>query len=120
MTFDVKGAAAKLAEKDYGGALVTNETSKQPPAGTSNILSGDPERVITVLYNLSASEVYAGFTGSVGPFSGMLIPPNGGFLLMNAVEDYEVATLPVFVYTPIPNPDLYIMTTRRESGRQEG
>jgi len=114
------GAAAKLAEKDYGGGLVTDETSKQPALGTSNILSGDPERVITVLYNLSASAVYAGFTGSVGTFSGMLIPPNGGFLLINAVEDYEVATLPLFIYTPVANPDLYIMTTRRESGPVEG
>lgn len=115
-----KGAAALLAEKDLKGSMVTNEQAIQPGAGTSNLIGGDPERTIILVYNLSSSEVYVSFTSAVGPFSGILIPPAGGFLMINAVEDYEVATLPLWVYTAVANPELYIMTTRRETGLNGG
>lgn len=114
-----KGAAALLAEKDLKGSLVTNERNPTTVAGAGNVLNGDPERTIMLLYNLSASEIYAGFSGDVGASNGILIPPAGGFMMLNVTEDYEATTLPIWVYSAAAGNQLYIMTTRRESGLGE-
>lgn len=114
-----KGAAALLAEKDLKGSLVTNERNPVTVVGAQNILAADPERTIMMLYNLSASEIYVGFTGSVGADNGFLIPPSGGFIQLNVTDDYEAVTLPIFVYSAAAGNQLYIMTTRRETGLEE-
>lgn len=114
-----KGAAALLAEKDLQGSLVTNEINPVTVVGAQNVLGADPERTIMLLYNLSASEIYVGFSGNVGINNGMIIPPSGGFIVINVTEDYEVVTLPIFVYSAAVGNQLYIMTTRRESGLEE-
>ena len=114
-----KGAAALLAEKDLKGSLVTNEINPLTVAGAQNILGADPERTIMLLYNLSVSEIYVGFSGDIASNNGMLVPPSGGFLMINVVEDYEAVTLPIYVYSAAANNQLYIMTTRRETGLQE-
>lgn len=114
-----KGAAALLAEKDLQGSLVTNEINPVTVVGAQNVLGGDPERTIMLLYNLSASEIYVGFSGNVGANNGMIIPPAGGFLTLNVTDDYEAVTLPIFVYSAVGGNQLYIMTTRRETGLKE-
>lgn len=114
-----KGAAALLAEKDLKGSLVTNEINPVTVVGAQNVLAGDPERTIMLLYNLSASEIYVGFSGNVGANNGMIVPPAGGFITLNVTEDYEAVTLPIFVYSAAAGNQLYIMTTRRETGIQE-
>lgn len=114
-----KGAAALLAEKDLKGSLVTNEINPLTAVGSQNILAGDPERTIMLLYNLSASEIYLGFSGNVGVNNGMLVPAAGGFLQLNVTDDYEAVTLPIFCYSAAAGNQLYIMTTRRETGLQE-
>lgn len=114
-----KGAAALLAEKDFKGSFVTSDFNDTTVGGAENILPGDPERTIVVLYNLSPSEIFIGFSANVTPNNGMLIPPNGGFLLINASEDYEVATLPLYVYASSIGYRYYVMTTRRETGLKE-
>lgn len=114
-----KGAAALLAEKDLKGSLITNESNPVTVVGAQNILPADPERTIMLMYNLSASEIYAGFSGNVGANNGFLIPPAGGFIQLNVTDDYEVVTLPIFVYSAAAGNQLYIMTTRRETGVEE-
>ena len=113
-----KGAAALLAERDLQGSLVTQEINPLTVAGAQNILGADPERTIMLLYNLSASEIYVGFSGNVAAANGMLVPPSGGFIMINVVEDYEAVTLPIFVFSAAANNQLYIMTTRRETGTE--
>lgn len=114
-----KGAAQILTEKDLKGLLVTNEINPVTVAGAQNILGSDPERTIMLIVNLSASEIYVGFTGSVGANFGMILPPNGGFMSMNVTEDYESVTLPIHVYSAAAGNQLYVMTTRRETAIKE-
>lgn len=114
-----KGAAALLAEKDLKGSLITKEINPLTVVGVQNILNGDSERTIMLLYNLSASELYVGFGGNVGADNGMLVPANGGFLQLNVTQDYEAVTLPIWLYSAAVNNQLYIMTTRRDTGIEE-
>ena len=83
------------------------------------MLFRSPERTLILLYNLSASEIYIGFSGNVGATNGMLIPPSGGFMSLNVTEDYEAVTLPLFAFSTLAGNQLYIITTRRETGIKE-
>ena len=111
-----KGAAAILAEKDLLGSLVTTERNPTTVVGVQNILGGDAERTIMLLYNLSAGEIYVGFSPRVSASNGMLIPAAGGFIIINAVDDYETVTMPIYVFSAAAGNQLYITTTRRETG----
>lgn len=113
------GAAAELAAKDLKGYQVTNETNPVTVVGAQNVLPGDPERTLWIIYNLSASDIYVGFGGEVGANNGMIVPSGGGFITMNVTEDYEAVTLPVWVYSSAAGNQLYIMSTRRDGKYQE-
>lgn len=114
-----QGAAAHLTERDLKGHLTTNESNPLTLVGAQNVLRGDPERTIMLLYNLSSAEIYMGFGGTVGGNNGVLIPPSGGFVMINVSEDYELVTLPIWVYSAAAGNQLYIMTTRRDTGMDE-
>jgi hypothetical protein len=118
MTFP-KGAAALLAEKDLKGSLVSQQSNKFLLAGITNILPSDPERINMVVVNLSASELYVGFNAQTDNNQGIILPPNGGFLSMSVVDDYELVTLPFYVFAPSQPLNIYILSTRRETGLQE-
>lgn len=109
------GAAAILARKDIKGDVVANELNPVTVAGVVNVLGGDPERVQFLLYNLGASTIYMGFSGDVGATNGILVPPNGGFVGVNAYDDYDLATIAVYVSCTVAGNQLYILSTRRES-----
>jgi len=110
-----KGAATILAESDYKGHLVVNETNPVAAIGSTNILGGDPERTIMLVYNLSASEIFVGFGVGVSSSNGILLPPSGGFVGINAKDDYAVVNLPLYAYSAAGGNQLYILTMRRET-----
>ena len=113
------GAAARLTEKVFGGSLVTKETNPATVAGVVNILPASPERVLMTLYNLGASEIYVGFSESVNTDKGFLLPPSGGFIAFNVTDDFEILTLPIYVFCVVANNQLYVVTQRRETAHAE-
>lgn len=109
-----QGAASILSRRDIEGHVVTRETNPVTVAGVGQLLGADPERTIMLLYNLSAAEIFISFTSEVSSTNGMLLAPNGGFIVINATDDYELSQLPVWAFSVGAGNQLYLMTTRRE------
>lgn len=115
----LKGAAALFSDRDLGGPVDTFETNPTTILGAQEILPRNPERVAVVLYNLSASSIFVGFSGDVSASNGMLIPSNGGFMSMNVIDDYEVVTKSLYVHSGVAGNQLYILEVQRTSITQE-
>lgn len=108
------GASVVFSRRFLEGITVLKETNPTTDAGSKQILGADPERVQLTIYNLSASEVYAGFSADVGSNNGMLIPPAGGFLNMNVRDDFDMVIHPVYIYSAAAGNQLYVVSNRRE------
>lgn len=110
-----RGAALVLAERMYGGAL--NEDERNPLVGTgvTELLGGDPERVLVFILNLSSQSLYIGLRQTVNPTNGILLSSTGGSVSFNAVEDGTLPTRQFFVFSPAVDMQLYVLTLRRET-----
>ena len=108
------GASGVLAHKLIEGNVVPYEETGVTVAGTKQAIAPDPERAHLVFYNLSDSEMVIGFSSAVGASFGMLIPPNGGFMEMNLLDDLDAVTQSVWVYCASATKAYYIYHTRRD------
>lgn len=116
----LKGAAAIYSERNLQGNLVPYTTNPTSAAGVLNILPPGPERVLWHVTNLSANDMYLGFDQQVGSSNGILLSGNGGFISMHVTEDFELVTLPVYLYSSVAGNQVYVVHMRRENKVQEG
>jgi len=110
-----KGAAAYFASAQIGGQAVPLEGTFTLAVGVNQILAPDPERVVAAFVNNGNAEVWIGFSASIAVGSGILLPPNGGFLALTLVEDYNLVSFPIYAVESASGSDLYYVTARREA-----
>lgn len=114
-----RGAAAELAEREIKGTLTTNESNPVTSGGAEQLLAPDTERTFLSIVNLSAVIIYVGFNNQVSATNGFYLPPNGGSLTFNVIEDYEMVTNPIHIYDAGLGNQLYVARSRRVTKTKE-
>lgn len=114
-----RGASVEYAEQFLRGHVVPYISNPLSIAGVVNLLRPDPERVLWHISNLSPNDMYLGFTETTGSANGILISGNGGFVSLNVTDDFELLTLPVYIFAGVANNQLYMVNMRRESKIRE-
>ena len=107
------GAAALFAEKDFGGVLAHTFEIQTIGVAQSQIFGNDPDRVWTLLQNLSANTIYAIYDESVSSTRGIILAANGGLLSFSARIDYILPTLQMNAIATAANSALLVLTLRR-------
>lgn len=102
-----------LAQREYGGVLLGEETVVTVAATMTELAGGDPERVLLVFVNLSLNVVFLAPSIQVSTSRGIRLAPNGGFLSMNAREDGILQTLQWFAVTDVGSATVFRVTQRR-------
>lgn len=120
MVTKVKGAAHEYTESLLKGSVVPYVDNPLSVVGVANLLRPDPERILWFVVNLSANDMYLGFTEDTGSAKGILLSANGGFVSTAVIEDFELTTLPMYVYSLVADNQLYMVHVKRESRIREG
>lgn len=104
-----KGAVQRYAETYLGGPVVPHERVITLAAGAQEIYGPNPERVLALLVNTQASEVYLGWSSQVTVNQGIILQPNGGFLKLDVVDDFTLLTYPLWLYVAAGGGDVYLI-----------
>ena len=107
------GAAALFAEKEFGGVLAHTFEIQFIGLTHSQVFGNDPDRVWTLLQNLSANIIYAGYDESVSSTRGIILAANGGLVSFSARTDYILPTLQMNVLSTVAASELLVLTLRR-------
>jgi hypothetical protein len=109
------GAAAEFSTLKYGGGMAEHDTVVTVAASATAVLGNDPERVLLVLVNLSATNIYIGLNEAVGAANGILLSANGGNLEMEVENDLTLPIRALWGVADIAGASLYTLILRRES-----
>ena len=107
------GAAALFAEKEFGGVLAHSFIIQSIGLTHSQIFGNDPDRVWTLLQNLSANIIYAGYDEGVSSTRGIILAANGGLVSFSARTDYILPTLQMNALATVANSEMLVLTMRR-------
>ena len=85
-------------------------------AGVSEqkLLGGNPDRFSYILFNLGSNDLYVSFSHEVSATNGMLIVANGGNISMNADDDGELVTYPIYGISPSGSTQVFSIITEGE------
>jgi len=111
----MSGANALLAAKDFEGVLGEDSTVEVIGTSAVEVLGNDPERVFTLLINLSVNSIYLGFNEQVGADNGILLSANGGLMILNSKEDYTLVGRAIYGLASGASSNLYVLRMRREA-----
>lgn len=108
-------AALDFALRGYIGPTAPKEN---PEIAVANIavqavFRNDPNRLFWLVQNRSVNQMAIGFSAAVSLASGLILPPNGGTIIMKASEDGEVVTYPVFIVAGVDASTLYSLVIGR-------
>lgn len=109
------GAASEYAARMIRGHTVAITNTLSTAGGVEQVLKPDTERVQFLIVNLSANDVYLGFDANVSATRGILCPANGGMLALNVVDDFELTTMPIYIYSAAAGNNIYSVAVRRET-----
>ena len=107
------GAAALFAEKEFGGVLAHTFEIQSIGVTHSQAFGNDPDRVWTLLQNLSPNIIYAGYDEGVSSTRGIILAANGGLVSFSARTDYILPTLQINVLAAAAASSLLVLTLRR-------
>jgi len=85
----------ELVERQFGVKLGMAENTEGTTIGTTAgvIAKNNPRRVALVVVNLSANQIYIRPAQAPSATAGILVPPNGGSITMNANDDMILPSL---------------------------
>lgn len=86
------GAAAALAARTFRGYLEEDKETGSVGTTPVKVFKQDSERTFLHIINLSGVAMYLGFAQDVSSSNGILLSANGGFVIINAKDDYTLAT----------------------------
>ena len=80
----------------------------------TKVLGGNPDRFSYIFFNLGSNDLYVSFSHGVSDKNGMLIMANGGNLSMNADDDGELVTYPLYAVAPAGDTQVFSIITEGE------
>jgi hypothetical protein len=88
-------SAQEVIENKYGIKLTVRENPLVSSLGTTSvqICLNNPRRMSLIVINLSANTVYVRPSFAASSSAGIVLSPNGGYLSLNAEDDYILQTL---------------------------
>lgn len=108
------GAAAEYAARTFYGYMEEREESFDVTTNVQQIFAPDAERVFMHFVNLGANNVFLAFDNKPSATRGILLAPQGGYLTVNAFEDFMISTRGVWCVGAGAS-ELYFFTMRRFS-----
>lgn len=109
-----KGAAFEFSARRFGGGLIDLEANPVIGVTATEILGGDPERVLAIIINLSANDVFISPRADVSTTKGIQLAANGGSATFDAELDGTLVTRQLFGIAGAAASQLYTLILRRE------
>jgi len=103
------------AEQKLGFHTAPRENPVTDTVGTTatKILNNNPDRIFSLIVNLSANRGWIGFSSQVTSTRGIPIAGNGGFVSLNVEEDGELVIYEVWAINENAAGTYYIVEVMR-------
>jgi len=86
------GAALQWSQKELGGLLLEQDSNPTMQITATQIVANNADRVVLVVFNLGANDVYMSITADVSPTNGIKLVANGGFIIIELRDDFTLQT----------------------------
>jgi len=107
------GRLADYIQREFGFDLI----AEFPPrvvsvtSSVTELVKSNPDRVMLMIQNIGADDVYVHFDQNVSSTLGLLIPKNGGGWVFLGREDGELVGYPWFAISPTST-TVYLMSVQ--------
>lgn len=89
--------------------VLINPVTGQVGTTVTQVLRGNPDRLLWIFVNLGANDVYLGFDQDVSPTRGILVASGGGAARAWWREDGELVIHPVYAIASTAAADVYVV-----------
>jgi len=110
-------ALARYVEKKFGVKTrgVPNPNGAiDVTTSVTEIVKGNPDRLMIIVINLGANDIWVGFDREIATNRGILLTANGGFLTLTADEDMELVGYPIYGVAATGTNRVYVHETEAE------
>jgi len=102
------GAALDFAQRRLGGPLSTKETNPTATTTVAQLLENNADRMVAIIFNLGANDVYIAFNSAVSSTNGIKLVASGGFIIIQAEDDFTIQSFPIFAIANGGNSAMYV------------
>ena len=109
-------AARQIVTERWKGPTYTvvNPVTDTVAPSATRVFRNHPDRVMALMVNQSGYDGYVGFDTGVSAAKGIMVPANGGYLVLLIEEDGELVTQEIYALSPGGSGTWYFVEVRRK------